>query len=844
MPTFCYSKSSYERKPSKNDAAQLQNKRNYVQEEKTIEEIASLCGSGHAWRAGIYDMSGGTFKKKDVLSNQLVALDFDSCRTEPLEVAQYAENVGLPANFWYFSYSQEPQKAAEIARKTPTTYKLLLSRMVKTDAFSPKSGYNFRLVWCLEREISTREYESTIVSLLAAFGKYEPDKATKDCSRLWYGGALGSCLLSNEPLPLSALGALAAKQKVRENIEPRKAMKQKKGFIPEYAELPEPNKITVASRWYEKLQGRCYLLDKFREGKYLDYNERLSLFSNLRYLSYNTKARTVLEDVLSWYQPQTYEGHTCDEEQIRAKFRDCTLKPVPIVRGRGGKLVTVPEFFKDNIDIPITPQCSKVTMQELDAWMDEAVPAFLNDRTGSIRILKSQTGSGKTKRVIDWLLSLEDLQDRKIIYSAPKHDNLKEFEERFLARANFNQSGLIHRCPPKEVSQEDVFYLQLGLPAKTKSAERKGFIDKLFNEEDRGVFLITHSLLTALSGLSPELIIVDEELDSSLVKETKIELSNLASIVPFLESATAKKLVDFIDEVKSRDRANGIDIDLSFLRQEVAPQLMEQVDAYLATTNAANIAAGFFDCLDSDGKLSRGKAGTNCIRIVKKSTLVEECSNRLIPVRIFTATPMNKRTEKYYSIGTEVIEAPLAANTGRIIQYRGVSGAKGRDNDRLPALAEYMKSVLPADVIENSPLLTFKCGGEQDRDFWKGQGFNLANDGSKQIHLANNSGLDLFKGRTIIVAGKYDLPHQSYQDMWDDIGDGTELVRQNQSVKLNGVEQTLYLYTQEEMREIQIEQIAGTVEQAAGRARALREEGATVYLFCNFVIADADEVHG
>ena len=46
------------------------------------------------------------------------------------------------------------------------------------------------------------------------------------------------------------------------------------------------------------------------------------------------------------------------------------------------------------------------------------------------------------------------------------------------------------------------------------------------------------------------------------------------------------------------------------------------------------------------------------------------------------------------------------------------------------------------------------------------------------------------------------------------------------------------------MREIQIEQIAGTVEQAAGRARALREEGATVYLFCNFVIADADEVHG
>lgn len=841
MPVFCYSKDSYERKPS--NAAPLQNKGNYVQEEKTIEEIAELCSSGHAWRAGIYDMSGGTFKKIDVLNNQLVALDFDSCCAEPLEVVQYAENIGVPANFWYFSYSQEPQKAAEIFREIPTTYKLFLSPREKTDAFSPKSGYNFRLVFCLEREISTREYESTMANLLAVFSRYEPDKSTKDCSRLWYGSALGSCLLSTEPLPLSALGGLAAKQKVREGTEPRKAIKQKKGFIPEYAEIPEPNKVIVASRWYEKLQGRCYLLDKFRDGKYLDYNERLSLFGNLRYLSYNTKNRTVLEDVVSWYDPQTYAGHTCDEEQIREKFRDCTLKPVPIVLGRGGKMITVPEFFKDDIDLPVMPQRPKVTMQELDSWMNETVPAFLNDRTGSIRVLKSQTGSGKTSRVINWLLGLPDLHERKIIYSAPKHDNLKEFEERFLAKANFNQSGLIHRCPPKEVSQEDIFYLQFGLPAKTKSAERKSFIDKLFNEEDKGVFLITHSLLTALSGLGPDAIVIDEEIDSSLVKETKIELANLASVVPFLDADTGKKLVDFIDEIKSRDRADGIGIDLSFLRKEVAPQLKEQIDAYLATTNAANIAAGFFDCMENDGKLSKGKAGTNCIRIVRKSTLIEECSSNRIPVRIFTATPMNKRTEKYYGVQIEVLEAPLAANTGRIIQYRGCSGAKGRDSDKLPALAKYMKDVLPPDVIEKSPLLTFKCVRKEEESFWKEQGFNLANDGSKQIHLANNSGLDLFKGRSIIVAGKYDLPHQSYQDMWDDIGDGSVLGRQNQNVQLNSVEQTLYLYTEPEIREIQIQNIQQAAEQAAGRARALREEGTTVYLFCNFVIADADEVY-
>ena len=106
MPLFCHSNFRLDSKPA--NPAPLQRKNNYKQEELTIEQIADICGKGYAWRAGIYDMSGGTFKKKDVKANQIIALDFDAIDTPPEAVAEYAINIGIPANFYYYSYSMNP----------------------------------------------------------------------------------------------------------------------------------------------------------------------------------------------------------------------------------------------------------------------------------------------------------------------------------------------------------------------------------------------------------------------------------------------------------------------------------------------------------------------------------------------------------------------------------------------------------------------------------------------------------------------------------------------------------------------------------------------------------------
>ena len=845
MVAFWYSRDALSRKPT--NAAPYQRKENYLYEDLSIEKIAELCGTGHCWRAGIYDLGNGTFKKNEVKAAQVIALDFDKSDYTPHEVIEYAFNVGLPVNFWYPSFSQDPSKLTlKSSEFTTPLYSYLNSRVVETGDFEYKSGWNYRLVWCLERQISPRDYEAIYASLQDLFAKYQPDRSTKDCSRLWYGGKCGSEVLSEELLPMGALGAIAARQKVQDGIEPRKVMKQKKGFIPDYNEIATPDAVEVSEGWQSKLQCRCSLWDRWTAGEYLDYNERIALFSNLKYLRRTNKNESILQDVLNYYKPSVYAGHTCDEEQIRAKFRDGSLKPFPIVKGKLGVPQTVPEFFSTNPNAPIIPNTNKVDIETLDRWLDEQTPLFLSDRSGGVKILKSQTGSGKTHRIIDYVLTQIDLAQCKVIYAAPKHSNLIEVEQRLLAQAKPWQSGLIKRCPEKEVTASDLLYMNLGLAAKTKSAKRKGFIEDLHNCETTGLYLMTHQLLTALSGLEPHLIIIDEEIDSSLVRETKLSLTNLATVIPFLDRKTASDLLDFINDVKSRTRDDGIDIDISLLRDVVAPMVEEQVDDYISSTSSGLLAVGLFESYWVDkARLSKDNNGNNCLRFVRKSTLVDDAIRCNVPVRVFTATPLHKRTEKYYTQSIDVIEAPLATNKGRLIQYSGISGArgsKGQRLDKLGSIIDYVKQVLPQDVIKKSLVITFK-DSKEELDCWESQGFTLASDNDGQIHLMNNSGLDCFKGKSLIIAGKLDKPLQTYQDEYDDCHDEPkELTRQNQVIELNGVRQTLYLFEDEETREQQLQFIQSVTEQAAGRARALRESGATVYLFSNLVIADADEV--
>jgi hypothetical protein len=149
-----------------------------------------------------------------------------------------------------------------------------------------------------------------------------------------------------------------------------------------------------------------------------------------------------------------------------------------------------------------------------------------------------------------------------------------------------------------------------------------------------------------------------------------------------------------------------------------------------------------------------------------------------------------------------------------------------------------MDSVIPPEVKERAYVISFKG----TKEIFENAGYKVAEVNGEQVHLRNNAGLDCLKGEYIIVVGKHDRPDDYYLDVWDDCGDGSPIHRQNATFNFNGVKQTLYVWDKELLRKEQLEYIQYVTEQAAGRARALREEGAIVYLFSNFVCAGVDEI--
>lgn len=130
---------------------------------------------------------------------------------------------------------------------------------------------------------------------------------------------------------------------------------------------------------------------------------------------------------------------------------------------------------------------------------------------------------------------------------------------------------------------------------------------------------------------------------------------------------------------------------------------------------------------------------------------------------------------------------------------------------------------------------------------WESAGYRIPYAQDKDgiltpIHLANSAELDFLKVQTVIVVGKYDDNEDVYIDKYYDLyPDRTDKPKRiTQTVKLCSKSIKMFLWEDEQLRELQLEKYKQFTEQPAGRARALRQENAKVYLFSNYPIEDAD----
>ena len=854
------SKQAAVEKPTANDIRFIWSREDaYEKKELSVREFAEMCGKGHTWRAALYKGESEYFRKSDADCITAIALDIDNSEVNPYEIAAFAASVGLPVNFIYPSLRQEPthwyDSLAKSARVSVATNRYINSTYAETRIFSTpglpltfeveegyystgshyltnfkKGSLNYRLVWVLDEPLNVKQYEEIVTTLIHdTFKDFNPDAACIDLSRMFFGGILGSIVFSEEPTSLLSLGWMKVLEKSKTISRTRDVFRAKKSIVTIYKDECEvPERVNVGDRWWEQLRNHCPLWDAYESGEHVHYNQRLTLFTNLKYLQHEYRDGSIIADVAQFFNEDTYKDSSFDMSQLEKIMRDKTLAPVPIARTSDGRLVTIPEFFRIEQGLPFTKnKDSAIKVKELDEWMKREVPRVLDAPHNTY--FKSQTGSGKTEHIISYL-SRYNLFSKKVIYAAPTHQGLREFEERFREVS----SQPVYRVPEQTFSEKDVLRMRLGLAKETKNPEHRQFINKLLSK-DGGLYLITHSLLTNLTRIEADLIVVDENIESALVRESIVTINDLNDLRLYVPANLRGDIDSLIDTIQSA--SNGDTIDFCALRSNVFPYLKKHLDEYLEDKDVYDIPAGLFDYDCADGYRTIDKKRP-CVRLVERSPLIEGVMCTATPIKLFSATPMNKYLSGYYqNFPYEFVEAPYCRNTGRIIQYRGISGARGIQNDKIPEQIKYIRRKLPQEVIDNSLLISFKDTAAE----WDRAGFNVAYVDGKQTHFMNNAGLDCFKGMNLIVAGKFDKPDDYYLHIWDDIGDGTTPTKQNVRLNINGFTQTLYLWDKPVLRDIQIQNINYTLEQTVGRARVLRKD-ATVYVFSNFIINDTDEV--
>lgn len=833
MINLIYSKQQFSEKPiDKRVIIGLQNPNNYVfAQVETIEELADLIGNGRAWRAGLYEEGTDSFKKAKVKSAQILALDFDSCPQEPQVIIEYAEDIGIRPSVWYYSYSQ-----------------------------GKKPGNNFRILWILEEPIKHNQYETIYKNLLEQFADYGPDISTKDASRLWFGTKSGVNIINETPMTKGAIGWLGVCEKVKQGQPVEKAKKAVKALESDYftdeADL-EPFYITASVKWWDELRVVCRLWDKWIEGKYLNYNERLTLFTNLKYLRYSDNNISVISKVLEYYEQykEVYENHTCNEAQIRSMFKNTTLHAIGIVKVIDSpEPITVKEYLARG-EHKVISTVKTIQLEELDAMLNEQMPQMLSE--SGLAYIQAQTACGKTERVIKWLLE-QDLTQRKIIYSVPRYSNITEFRDRFIAAyaakfgSNPIRNGAIKIIPKGKYTQADLLRMELGLPPQMKQTERIKAITEMRDYNIKGLFVCSHVCISHLQDCIADCIIIDENIEETLKDEVLIDGVGLTGLISCVQPQYRDKINEL--EVYLEFEEVGREFSIAILRKALADGF--NWDKYIASSEPVSGLGKIQRFVNETPKttIKRKKSGARIVEakaivITTKSPLITNAIKSKTPIKFLSATPKSELLKYMYELTDNDIEIkvfPQAKNRGQIIQYCGKTGARGNGEERIEDLIKYVKSKITDEIREKAIVISFK----DSADKWKAAGFNIMyiedENGEKvPIHLANNAGLDFLKGKTIIVAGKFDYPTEYYERKFYELHpNSTEKpVKGNVKVKNANRIFNIWGYKDKELNKIQMENIDLFLTQACGRARALREQNATVYLFANFIIADADIVY-
>lgn len=807
--------------------------------EVSIPDLFNLITTGHAWRSAIYKPDAKSYAKSNVAAMGSLALDFDEVELSPSKAVEKLGNIGFPPNFWYYTYSQ-----------------------------GIKPGNNFRVVWVFDTEFSVKEY-SDVYFILTKILFNEADQITHDPSRIWLGTNGDGRLINKEITSIAAMGNLVANYE--EEINNSKTARRRKTFgIDKLKDMVIPESIKVNQNWFETLASVSPVARKWREGQYLDQMERKNLILNIKYLDRKDKWK----EFMSYYNAEAFAAEDSnfygnEMDYIRSEARRESA-PFPIIPTNDGWITAAEWFQKENIIVDVRTTHKRISLDEHDIQMAEKFDEMTQRPTKGITYFQSATGSGKTEHTIRFLAK-QPYNQMKFVYVVPNHGVREDFMNRWhdyrekngnpsvlfgddpnmVPKTRYNHStkrferteGMqdnIYTIGRKDYTERQLRQMELGIRPDSieitsdSERERSENIKKLMMM-DNGIYVITQQLFSYLHDIETDMVIIDENPNPSLIDEWVVPIDEIAYLadVAFLPE-NAEQIKDYHNHLVETVRDMRANNDYGkLLNVDHFTELLKLVDKERIIANPRFKSRLFrFTEMRGKAKESFKVIAADQLHGREASLTMTNLHNKNVPVFILSATPARTELQTMYpNIPIRLIKVEEAKPQGEIYWFPRETGAKGMDGIKIKDLFQYAKDTFETYKLEVDYVITFK----DQIDYALEQGFNIPimPDGS-YMHLYNSEGIDTLKSKKIAIIGKFDTHPSHYNNLWLEWGEKGKPTMANQKMELpgSGVKYTTFLYQDERLRNIQLDNIQEKSIQAAGRARALREN-TNVYLFSN-----------
>jgi hypothetical protein len=463
--------------------------------------------------------------------------------------------------------------------------------------------------------------------------------------------------------------------------------------------------------------------------------------------------------------------------------------------------------------IKVVENIPAITTLEAEIKLRSAI--FSKPAKGSIHLIKSITGIGKTKISIDYIMENDC---KGIVMAVPTHALKDELIEKIS-----NIGGSIISTPKLPEIKDDISraelqrYYDAGLYRHANSllerlALKDQAIDRYLKELEEAEhsdksLITTHARILTMRDTQRTELIIDEDPTSTLLQQRHTTLNDLNTIAELINN---RKMNNYINNL-NHDNTIITNMKNIFTDTEIN---------YIANKMARfGIKTNILGLFNSDYYVSHN----GHINYITKKQLPGYDTTKILSATLDFYLIGNIIFSDYnWKYENELIDISNVQLRGTLKQYVSKSTSRHALKNT-PKRIEKIKTL----IDEKDVILTFK---DNESSFENSGG-----------HFGALEGLDKYNGQNLAIVGTPHINPLSYRLKYAVINNNIiqpDLQMKTQTINRNGLEFKFYTFTDVLLQKIQLHSIESELIQAIGRARLTRSD-AVVTLFSNYPIPGA-----